>query len=176
MFFALWYGSFFGIGSVPDLDIEVIDIHTRLAVVLRLHPEGVQAIAIDRSCDLDMDEAILNIRYPKGTLPVRGFICPKCGYEVISFEDAKAASETAERLGLLEPEGTITRKIYSAPAQTALFFVGRTEPISRTNGGISLRSHCGFRDLKSSSCGGVKYNKEWGSVGSIYSKGHRKGI
>ncbi|KAF5412095.1 MAG: hypothetical protein U9N46_07665 [Euryarchaeota archaeon] len=42
------------------------------------------------SCNLDMDEAILNIRYPKGTLPVRGFICPKCGYEVISFEDAKA--------------------------------------------------------------------------------------
>ncbi len=110
-----------GIGAIPDLDVEVIGACTRLAVVLRLHPEGVQAIAIDRSCDLDMDEAILNIRYPKGTLPVRGFICPKCGYEVISFEDAKAASETAERLGLLEPEGTITRKITRSGGQLAVY-------------------------------------------------------
>ena len=43
-----------GIGAVPDLDIEVIDIHTRLAVVLRLHLECVQAIAIDGSCALEL--------------------------------------------------------------------------------------------------------------------------
>lgn len=73
------------------------------------------------SCDLDMDETILKIRYPKGTLPVRGFVCPKCGYEVISFEDAKAASETAERLGLLEPEGAITRKITRSGDQLAVY-------------------------------------------------------
>ena len=42
------------IGAVPDLDIEMIDIHTRLAVVLRLHPEGVQAITVDRSCALEL--------------------------------------------------------------------------------------------------------------------------
>lgn len=68
-----------------------------------------------------MDEAILNIRYPKGTLPVRGFICPKCGYEVISFEDAKDASETAEKLGLLEPEGVLTRKITRSGNQLAVY-------------------------------------------------------
>ena len=38
VFFALWIGSAFGIGAVPDLDVEVIDIRTRLAVVLRLRP------------------------------------------------------------------------------------------------------------------------------------------
>ena len=37
------------------------------------------------------------------------------------------------------------------------FFSGKTKPISLTNRGMSLRSHCGFRDLKSSSCGGVRY-------------------
>ena len=42
------------IGAVPDLDIEVIDIHTRLAVVLCLHPEGVQALAIDGSYTLEL--------------------------------------------------------------------------------------------------------------------------
>ena len=73
------------------------------------------------SCGLDMAEAILNIRYPKGTLPVRGFICPKCGYEVISFEDAKNASETAERLGLIEPEGAITREITKSGDQLAVY-------------------------------------------------------
>ena len=73
------------------------------------------------SCGLDMAEAILNIRYPKGTLPVRGFICPKCGYEVISFEDAKNASETAERLGLIELEGAITREITKSGDQLAVY-------------------------------------------------------
>jgi len=68
-----------------------------------------------------MDEVILNIRYPKGTLPVRGFTCPKCGYEVISFEDAKNASETAERLGLIEPEGAITREITRSGDQLAVY-------------------------------------------------------
>nr|QNO41336.1 hypothetical protein CJOJDLJA_00003 [Methanosarcinales archaeon ANME-2c ERB4]QNO47253.1 hypothetical protein MIECKFHB_00004 [Methanosarcinales archaeon ANME-2c ERB4]QNO48134.1 hypothetical protein IFEFHKNF_00004 [Methanosarcinales archaeon ANME-2c ERB4] len=43
-----------GIGAVPDLDIEVIDTRTRLAFVLRLHLEGVQAIAVDRSCALEL--------------------------------------------------------------------------------------------------------------------------
>ena len=76
---------------------------------------------ICHSCGLDMDEKILKIRYPKGTLPVRGFVCSKCGYEIISFEDAKAASETAERLGLLEPEGAITRKITRSGDQLAVF-------------------------------------------------------
>ena len=42
------------IGAVPDLDIKVIDIHTRLAVVLCLHPKGVQALAIDRACTLEL--------------------------------------------------------------------------------------------------------------------------
>ena len=36
------------IGAVPDLDVEVIAACTRLAVVLRLHPKRVQALAIHR--------------------------------------------------------------------------------------------------------------------------------
>lgn len=75
------------------------------------------------TCGLNMNETILEIRYPKGTLPVRGFICPKCGYEVISFEDAKDASETAEKLGLLEPEGVLTRKITKSGNQLAIYIL-----------------------------------------------------
>ena len=43
-----------GIGAVPDLDVEVIVASTRHTVVLRLHPEGVQALAIDGSCTLEL--------------------------------------------------------------------------------------------------------------------------
>lgn len=63
------------------------------------------------TCNLSMKETILKTPYPRGVLPVRGFICPKCGYKVIGYEDAKEASETAERLGLLEPESILSRKI-----------------------------------------------------------------
>ena len=53
-----------GIGAVPDLDIEVIGVRTRLAVVLRLHSEGVQAIAIDRACTLELLDGIVDIYMP----------------------------------------------------------------------------------------------------------------
>ncbi len=43
-----------GIGAAPDLDVEVIDIHTRLAVILRLHPKRVQALAVDRARALEL--------------------------------------------------------------------------------------------------------------------------
>ena len=42
------------IGAIPDLDVEVIDIHTRVAVVLRLHPEGVQTRSIDGARTLEL--------------------------------------------------------------------------------------------------------------------------
>ena len=48
VFFALWYGSSFGIGAVLDLAVEVIAARTMLAVVLCLHPEGVETITVDR--------------------------------------------------------------------------------------------------------------------------------
>ena len=40
--------------AVPYLDVEVIDIHTRLAVVFCLHHECAQALTIDRACTLEL--------------------------------------------------------------------------------------------------------------------------
>jgi len=67
-----------------------------------------------------MRETVLKISYPKGTLPVRGFVCLNCGYEVLSFEDAEEASETAEKLGLLEPETVLTGEITESEEQVVL--------------------------------------------------------
>ena len=50
--------------------------------------------------DDEMKPDILYTHFPEGKLPVRGFRCEKCGYELIPLEEAKRAQEEAERLGL----------------------------------------------------------------------------
>lgn len=58
-----------------------------------------------------MQEAILQMHYPNGTLPVKGYRCPACGNERLLADSAQEAHDTAERIGLLGLESAQTRKL-----------------------------------------------------------------
>ncbi len=51
-------------------------------------------------CNHEMTADILYTHFPRGRLPVRGYRCEKCGYEMIPLEEAKSAQDEAEKLGL----------------------------------------------------------------------------
>lgn len=51
-----------------------------------------------------MELTVLTIRFPRGSLPVKGFRCPVCGEEELLLGEAARARETARRLGLMGPE------------------------------------------------------------------------
>jgi len=51
-------------------------------------------------CNSEMNPDILFTHFPEGKLPVRGFRCEKCGYELIPLDEAKRVQDEAERLGL----------------------------------------------------------------------------
>lgn len=91
------------------------------------------------TCNLSMKETILKTHYPRGVLPVRGFICPKCGYKVIGYEDAKEADETAERLGLLEPESILSCKINKIGDKLAVYIPAEIEQKLHLKQGTSLK-------------------------------------
>ena len=72
----------------------------------------------------------------------------------ISFTDNTEDINNADFIIIAVPTPVTKSK---DPDLSYIESAARTKPISPTNKGISLRSHCRFRDLKSSSCGGVKY-------------------
>jgi hypothetical protein len=51
---------------------------------------------------------IINTHFPEGILPVRGYRCEKCGYELIPLEEARRAQELAEKLGLYGAPNPLT--------------------------------------------------------------------
>lgn len=58
-----------------------------------------------------MNEAVLDVRFPRGTLPTRGFRCPECGNEVVRAEDAKALEAKAREAGFLGLDQGKPRKL-----------------------------------------------------------------
>lgn len=58
-----------------------------------------------------MHPDILSLRFPEGTLPVRGYRCPRCGEERLLGTTLKDAQSLAERLGLFGLQDVQRRKI-----------------------------------------------------------------
>lgn len=58
-----------------------------------------------------MRPTILQVHFPGGPLPVRGFKCPECGTEMIRAEDSVHARREAERLGLFGVRAATRRKV-----------------------------------------------------------------
>lgn len=58
-----------------------------------------------------MEHAILQMQYPLGALPARGFRCPVCGNETLLLPDAQAVNDLARRLGLFGLEQSEERKL-----------------------------------------------------------------
>lgn len=58
-----------------------------------------------------MDAAIVQMQYPKGALPSRGYQCGVCGNETLLLPDAKAVNDLARVLGLFGVEGARERKL-----------------------------------------------------------------
>lgn len=58
-----------------------------------------------------MEEAVVEVRFPLGTLPCRGYRCPTCGREDVLGSDAGDLQELARRLGLFGPERRSRRKL-----------------------------------------------------------------
>ena len=58
-----------------------------------------------------MVDAILQMHFPQGTLPAKGFRCPRCGEEVITGERAQELHDLAMRLGMHGLESEQTRKL-----------------------------------------------------------------
>lgn len=52
-----------------------------------------------KSCNIEMDEVILDIHYPRGILPIKGYKCRKCGADKIDVDIAMQHEKLAERLG-----------------------------------------------------------------------------
>lgn len=59
-----------------------------------------------------MEPTILQLNYPRGSLPVRGFRCPHCGDDAILGADGAKNRELANSLGLFGPStGKSRRKL-----------------------------------------------------------------
>jgi hypothetical protein len=58
-----------------------------------------------------MEVDVLFMHFPKGSLPVRGFRCPKCKSELIPIEEGKRVQQLAEKLGLFGAPNALNRKI-----------------------------------------------------------------
>jgi len=62
-------------------------------------------------CGGEMVADILKTKFPKGSLPIRGYKCSSCGYELIPFEEAERVQHQAEVLGLFGEVNPLQRKI-----------------------------------------------------------------
>lgn len=57
-----------------------------------------------------MDVAIVEVAFPRGRLPVRGYRCPRCGEELIPGGVLSAAQSLARSLGMAGVERSEVRK------------------------------------------------------------------
>ncbi|MHB8584775.1 MAG: AbrB/MazE/SpoVT family DNA-binding domain-containing protein [Thermoplasmatota archaeon] len=58
-----------------------------------------------------MELTVLTVRYPRGSLPVKGFRCPICGEEEMLLDEAARARSQARGLGLLAPKHEKHRRL-----------------------------------------------------------------
>lgn len=69
---------------------------------------------------VEMEEAVVTLHFPRGTLPVRGGRCPLDGEEKIRAEDHAQAQALAHELGLFGLESTVQRKIGTTGTSAAV--------------------------------------------------------
>lgn len=67
-----------------------------------------------------MDEVVLTLHFPRGSIPVRGGRCPVDGEEKIRAEDHARAQAQAHELGLFGLESTVQRKIGTTGTSAAV--------------------------------------------------------
>lgn len=67
-----------------------------------------------------MDAAILEVRFPRGVLPAKGYRCPRCGREVLLGADAAELQELGHRLGLFGPERKSRRRLMKTGGSIAV--------------------------------------------------------
>lgn len=58
-----------------------------------------------------MSRALVDVQFPRGKIPVKGWRCPECGESVFSAQQADAAQRMARELGLFGPERASRRKL-----------------------------------------------------------------
>lgn len=58
-----------------------------------------------------MRPAILRVHFPRGALPVRGYLCPSCGEDAILAADATLVQELGRSLGLSGVDNRRRRKL-----------------------------------------------------------------
>lgn len=58
-----------------------------------------------------MEETLLKVHFPVGSLPARGYRCPICGDEQLLGSDAAAVQDLAHELGLYGLEDGSDRKL-----------------------------------------------------------------
>jgi hypothetical protein len=68
-----------------------------------------------------MEPVVLQMHFPRGSLPVVGSRCPACGLELVSARGAQEGQELAEKLGLYEPRFPLLRSITRSGGQLALY-------------------------------------------------------
>lgn len=67
-----------------------------------------------------MEEAILRVDFPLGSLPARGWRCPVCGEETLLLADAGEVQRLAQRLGLFGVQGRKRRKLLKTGGSLAV--------------------------------------------------------
>ncbi len=67
-----------------------------------------------------MERAILDLHFPAGKLPVKGWRCPACGEEDLAAEQVADAQQVARRLGLYGIEGPRRRKLQRSGTSTVV--------------------------------------------------------
>lgn len=55
--------------------------------------------------------AIVDVMYPRGSLPAEGYRCPVCGEELFTLTQLEASQRRARALGLFGPERVSRRKL-----------------------------------------------------------------
>ena len=53
------------------------------------------------NCKIKMEKIILKMHFPRGSLPVEGFKCHKCGDEIIDARTVEEYQHLAQKLGLI---------------------------------------------------------------------------
>jgi len=67
-----------------------------------------------------MEEAVIVLQFPRGTLPVKGGRCPLDGDEKMRAEDVAEAQRLAHELGLFGLESAVQRKIGTTGTSAAV--------------------------------------------------------
>ncbi|WNZ29554.1 MAG: AbrB/MazE/SpoVT family DNA-binding domain-containing protein [Candidatus Bathyarchaeota archaeon] len=78
-------------------------------------------------CGGEMQADILETKFPKGSLPIRGYKCSLCGYELIPFEAAEKVQHLAETLGLFGEVNPLQRKVTKCGNNLAVYIPKQIE-------------------------------------------------